>query len=456
MNKYKLKGHQHYALELMASNTELGIFYAPGTGKTMIALSWVKYALKQGLIKDALVVCPAGLVGMWYQALDELPLFEGFDQRTIDNIRNAITITSFQKTWNSEKKFVGYDNYGYEKYQKVVKLRDWVDKSWGAIIIDESHSIGAHDSNQTATAITLGKLARYRFAMTGTPVHGGGGVEDFSKLYGQLQFLTKGTAFKNWTAFCRECVTGYNSWRKPVSYNTKHCRALLQEHGIVCRLEDCIDMPGKTEQMVACPLSEKKVYDDICDGRLEPYGIDIDIAGGQYIKMLQICSGSMKIDDKKTLGLKCSKDGALGDILNGTDDAVVVFCTYRASVDRCVKIGKKAGRKVVSFDGRSKRETWKDFQDGKADMIVCQYQAGSAGLNLQRSHTMVFFEPNTSALIMEQAQGRIYRSGQDKKCIYYYLHTPKTIEEKVLKTVKSGVDVTNDMLRRWSEGELFE
>ena len=456
MAKYKLREHQLYALELMTSNTELLIAYSMGTGKTLIALSWIRYALKQGLIKDALIVCPAGLVGMWYQALDELPLFEGFDQRTIDNIRNAITITSFQKTWNSEKKFVGYDENGYKKYQKIVKLRDWVDKPWGAIIIDESHSIGAHDSNQTATAITLGKLARYRFAMTGTPVHGGGGVEDFSKLYGQLQFLTKGTAFKNWTAFCKECVTGYNSWRKPISYNTNHCRALLQEYGIVCRLEDCIDMPGKTEQMVACPLSERKVYEDICEGRLEPYGIDIDIAGGQYIKMLQICSGSMKLDDKKTLGLKCSKDGALGDILNGTDDAVVVFCTYRASVDRCVKIGKKAGRKVVSFDGRSKKETWKEFQEGKADMIVCQYQAGSAGLNLQRSHTMVFFEPNTSALIMEQAQGRIYRSGQDKKCIYYYLHTPKTIEEKVLKTVKSGVDVTNDMLRRWSEGELFE
>ena len=456
MAGYKLRDHQLYALEVMASTTQLGIFYAPGTGKTLIALSWVRYALKQGLIKDALIVCPAGLVGMWYQALDELHLFEGFDRRTIDNIRNAVTITSYQKTWNSEKKFVGYDENGYKKYRKILSLRPDVDKPWGAVIIDESHSIGAHNSNQTVAAITLGKLARFRYAMTGTPVHGGGGQEDFSKLYGQLQFLMKGNAFEHWTAFCREYVTSYDPWRQPKTYNVSKCRKLLQEHGIVCRLEVCIDMPGKIKQMVACPLSEKKVYDDICEGRLEPYGIDIDVAGGQYIKMLQICSGSMKLDDKRTLGLKCSKDGALGDILNGTDDAVVVFCTYRASVDRCVKIGKKAGRNVVSFDGRSKRETWKDFQEGKADMIVCQYQAGSAGLNLQRSHTMVFFEPNTSALIMEQAQGRIYRSGQNQKCIYYYLYTPKTIEDRVLTTVKSGVDVTNDMLRRWSEGELFE
>lgn len=440
----------------MSSNSEILVAYSPGTGKTMIALSWIRHALKQGLIKDVLIVCPAGLVGMWYQALDELSLFEGFDQRTIERIRDAVTITSYQKTWRSEREFRGHDKRGNEKWVKKVHLRDEVDKPWGAVIIDESHSIGAHNSNQTVTAITLGKLARFRFALTGTPVHGGGGKEDFSKLYGQLQFLTRGTAFQHWTAFCKECVVGYDRWGSPKEYNVAHCRKLLQDYGIVCRLEDCIDMPGKTDQMMEAPLAEKKVYDDIKEGRLEPYGLDIEVAGGQYIKMLQICSGSLKVDEKTTLGLKCSKDGILGDILNGTDDAVVVFCTYRASVDRCVKVGKKAGRKVVTFDGRSKGDTWKAFQDGKADMIVCQYQAGSAGLNLQRSHTMVFFEPNTSALIMEQAQGRIYRSGQDKKCIYYYLYAPKTIEEKVLKTVKSGVDVTNDMLRRWSEGELFE
>lgn len=457
MSKYKLREHQLYALEVMTSNAHLGIFYSPGTGKSMIALSWVKYALRQGMIKDVLIICPAGLVGMWYQTLDELPMFEGFDQQVINNIRNAVTITSFQKTWFSEKKFKGYDKSGKKIFEKIVKLRESVNKPWGAVIVDESHSIGGHNSNQTIAAIELGKLARYRFAMTGTPVHGGGGKEDFSKLYGQLQFLTRGTAFKNWTAFCKEYVCTYDRWHTPMDYNVKECRMLLQENGIVCRLEDCIDMPEKIEQMTPCPLLEKTMYHNFKEGDIEQYGImDIEVAGGQYIKMLQICSGSLKVDEKTTMMLKCSKDGILGDILNSTDDAVVVFCTYRASVDRCLRVGKKAGRKVVAFDGRSKRETWKDFQTGRADMIVCQYQAGSAGLNLQRSHTMVFYEPNTSALIMDQAKGRIYRSGQENKCIYYYLYTPSTIEDKVWKTVRSGVDVTNEMLRRWSEGEIFD
>jgi SNF2 family DNA or RNA helicase len=171
--------------------------------------------------------------------------------------------------------------------------------------------------------------------------------------------------------------------------------------------------------------------------------------------MLQVCSGALKVNETHTAQLRTSKDDALGDILNGTDDPVVVFCTYRASVDRCKNIAKRAGKTVTVYDGRSKTETWKDFQSGKFNVLVCQYQAGAVGLNLQNSHIMVFFEPHMSALQFEQAQGRIYRKGQESKCIYYHLYTPGTIEEKVMRKVRSGVSVTNDMLQRWANGETF-
>lgn len=45
---------------------------------------------------------------------------------------------------------------------------------------------------------------------------------------------------------------------------------------------------------------------------------------------------------------------------------------------------------------------WKDFQDGDARYIVCQYQSGGVGIDLFASHTMVFYEPTMSALLLEQ------------------------------------------------------
>lgn len=454
MSRFKLRGHQKYALEVMNTNPSLGIFYAIGCGKTMIILSWIKYALKAGLIKDALIVCPASLVASWHQAIKDLIKFEGYDTHTIERMKEAITITSFQKTWKTEKK-VQKNRGGAMETRKKLALREEVDKKWGAVIVDESHSIGSHSSNQTKAAVALGMLARYRFILSGTPVHGGGGSADFSKLYGQLQFLTKGELFKNWTDFCRKYVTSFNHWKKPVRYDEKACRKLMQDWGIACRLEDCEDMPDKVEQEIPCELAEPKMYRDVREGNVEAYGLVLENAGSQYNKMLQICSGSCKVSDTNTLKLKCSKDDALGDILNGTQDPVVIFCKFRASVDRCVAVAKKAKRKVVSFDGRSKGPVWMQLVDGEVDTLVCQYNAGSSGLNLQVAHVMVLFEPDFSSLVMEQAMGRIYRKGQTSKCVYYFLYTIGTIEKKVLTTVRSGKDVSNEMLMRWGMEDTF-
>jgi len=194
------------------------------------------------------------------------------------------------------------------------------------------------------------------------------------------------------------------------------------------------------------------VYKDLKDNNLEPYGLDITVAGGQYIKMLQVCSGSMKRQED-TMDLKTSKMDVLQNILEGTDDKVVIFCNFRASIDKCAALCKKIGIRYGVFDGRSTRATWKDLVSGQIDVLICQYQSGGVGLNLQISHTEVLFEPCLSTLLLEQARGRIYRAGQDRKCLYYILDTPKTLEHKVWNAVRSGMDVSNTLLEKLAHSE---
>lgn len=451
MVKKTLADHQIYALEMMDANDYLANFYAPGCGKTAIAISWINRAYKDGRIKNALVVCPASLVGNWERSLATADEFEGISASDVKNLKKIVHVTSFQKVYKSEKKEIKHRD-GQRTYKRTISLRPEVDRHWGVVIIDESHCIGAHNSVQTRACLTLGKLADHRYIMTGTPVAGGKGKEDFAKLYGQLKFLDP-TVWSSWTDFCNRYVTAFDRWFKPTSYDITACRNLMQEYGIVARLEDCRDMPAKTDQMIPCELLEKKVYKDIKTGNILPYGIDIEASGSQYIKMLQICSGSMK-REKDVLHLKTSKDAALTDLVGGTDDKVVVFCNYTASVDRVADICRSLGRKTVVFDGRSKGNTWMEFQYGDADAIVCQYQKGGPGLDLFASHTMILYEPCLSALLLEQSRARIWRTGQENHCIYNYLFTPNTIEEKVLQTVMRGVDVTNKMLESWAHGEL--
>lgn len=418
-----------------------------------MALDWVNDALKNKEIGSALVVCPASLVDSWGEAIDDMIKFDGYTEEDIKRLKSAVKICSFQKTYRTERTPVHHRD-GMVTSRRSISLRPEVDREWGAVIIDEAHGIGAHNSVQTRAAIVLGKLAKHRFILTATPVHGGGGKEDFSKLYGEFQFLSGGRMWKNWSEFCTKYVTAVDKWYKPRDYNVEACRALMKQHAIVCRLEDCFDMPGKMEQEIKCKLVETVVYKDLRDGNLLPYGIDVEVAGGQYTKMLQVCSGSLK-RESDTLHLKCSKDDVLENILIGTDEPVVIFCNFRASIDRCTDICRKIKRKYVVFDGRSSSDAWKAFSNGNVDVIICQYQSGGVGLNLQRAHIMVLFEPCMSALLLEQATGRIYRKGQNKKCIYYYLVTPGSVEKKVLDTVRSGVDVCTSMLDEWSaSGEI--
>lgn len=447
MERWHLAEHQQYALFMMDCNPCLGIFYDMGCGKTAIALMWILRHLKGGDIPDALVVCPASIVSSWDVAITNMVNFEGVTADDVELLRERVKVVSYQKTYKREDKPISHRN-GEVSYKKVIMLRPDVDKRWGAVFLDESHKAGAHNSITTRTMLTLAKLTEHRYIMSGTPVHGGGGKPDYKKMYGQLKFLDP-NVWSTWSDFCRRYVTRYNIWHQPNGYRDEECEELLHTHGIVCRLEDVFDMPGYNETTIPCKLAEKKVYKDIQSGKLEEYGLDIEASGAQYGKLLQICSGSLKREED-TLMLRTSKDEALSDLVEGTAGKVVVFCRFRASVDRAAEVCRKCGRNTVVYDGRAKKDAWKDFQYGDADAIVCQYQSGSEGLDLFASSIEVLYEPCLSAKDLEQAKRRIYRKGQEHPCVYHYLVTPDTIEDKVLTTVRSGVDVTSEMLDRWS------
>lgn len=453
--RYRLSAMQKDAIYTMECMPSLGVFLSAGCGKTAVALYWLVKRFRERRIEDALIVCPASLVPNWEQSIGKMIMFEDVTPRDVKELRDRVTIRSFQRTYRTERIPTRHRD-GTVDVKVIVHLRDDVDKRWGALIIDEAHAIGSHSSQQGKAARTLARLSTYRYILTGTPVSGGGGAEDFSKLFGELEVLQPGI-FGTWSRFVHDYVTEIGMYYKPKAYNVQKCRRLLEDHAIVGRLEDAYDMPGTTETDIPCPLAAKRPYDDMRKGRTEGYGVTIKTAGGQYPRMLQVCSGSLKADSGEVHVFRCSKDDALRTILDGTDDPVVVFCNYRASVDRAAEVCRKAGRRTAVFDGRMPKAgtpPWMDFQSGKADAIVCQYQSGGVGIDLYRSHTMVLFEPCYSALLLTQSLARTYRKGQTAHCLYYFLTTQGTVEERTWRTVRSGKDVTEKMMADWAAGGL--
>ena len=270
------------------------------------------------------------------------------------------------------------------------------------------------------------------------------------KLYGQFKFLEP-NIWKNWTEWCKRYVLAMDRFYKPIKYDVEALHKIMSEMAISVRLEDCVDLPGEIRTKIPAPLSEEKVYKEINKGITEKYGFEIRTAGGQYTKLLQLCSGSIKRDDDTISRFSCAKDDVLKELLQDNPGPIVIFCVYTASINRCYAIAEECGRSPVIFDGHSKGPTWREFQDGSKDVLITQYAAGGAGLNLQRSNTMILFEPCFSTLHLTQAMARIQRTGQTQVCRYLMLYTPHTVEEKVLESVLNGQDVVADTFRRWAE-----
>lgn len=436
-----LAEHQSRILSDMADHPCWAIFAEAGTGKTMIALTWIYESIIAGRIDSALVICPASLVASWDVAISRMSEF-GYSEDEIDVVRETVTVTSYSRVWVRNRQFAR--KKGTHKYE----IRDELNHPWGVIFCDESHRLGDPSSVQTKTVLRMAGLSDHRYIMTGTPDSG-----KYTKLYGQLKFIEP-ALFGDYRDFDRRYVITKDFFKNPVKWDSDALEGLKRTHGSVARLRDCFDMPSETETDIPVPFTaeNRKVYDALLRMR-DGYGITYRTAGVSSMKAKQCCSGFYYDDDHVAHPVPNGKLDALDEIVSGREGKVVVFCLYIPSMDTvCGFLGK---RKIpyLRFDSSVKEPVWKDFQSDDSKVIVIQYQRGSEGIDLFAADCMVFYEPTPSAHNHEQAKARIMRKGQMRPCSYYYLYVPGTLEERSMRSVRNGVDVSRRMLDEWAEQE---
>lgn len=437
-----LASHQKRIISDMDVYSSWAVFAEAGTGKTITALSWVYNNLVNGTIDSALIVCPASLIPSWVMSIEGMTEFEGYTEFDVELMKSAVTLISYSRVWSSYFDEIHHRNGTKSRYKRY-RIRPEIDHQWGAIILDESHALGSPSSIQTKTCLKLSFLTDHRYILTGTPDSG-----RYEKLYGQIKFLdpARWGSFKEFDA---EFVRSHDKFGNPRSYYVEKCEELKRQYGTIARLRECYDMPEKIDCDVPVELPDAKVYKDMIIGNTAPYNLTVTVSGVLYTKQLQTCSGFLNTDDC-VLDFGSTKLDALMEIIHSREDKIVVFCTYSHSIDLiCEKLAKE-GIKHHRFDGSQQKPVWQDFQKDDSRVIVVQYQRGGAGINLFASSCMVLYEPS-SVEKLEQAKARIFRKGQKNNCIYYFLYCKGTIEERTVRSVRNGVDVTTEMADRWAK-----
>jgi SNF2 family DNA or RNA helicase len=73
-----------------------------------------------------------------------------------------------------------------------------------------------------------------------------------------------------------------------------------------------------------------------------------------------------------------------------------------------------------------------DFQEGKYDVMVANIRVIAKGFNLQNSNQILFYSNTYSLENRLQAEGRIFRIGQERACNYTDYVYADSIDEKIV------------------------
>ena len=155
-----------------------------------------------------------------------------------------------------------------------------------------------------------------------------------------------------------------------------------------------------------------------------------------------------KILTKRKLCGQFSQDKlkAFEDLVESTEDRIIVFYNFNAEVDALKSICEAQNRSISLVNGKVK-----DLYayDNKSDSVTfLQYQAGAYGLNLQKANKVIYFSLPLgigSCDLWEQSKKRIHRIGQEQTCFYYYLLVKNSIETWNLELLKTGKELTDKL-----------
>ena len=89
----------------------------------------------------------------------------------------------------------------------------------------------------------------------------------------------------------------------------------------------------------------------------------------------------------------------------------------------------------------------RNFKNKENGVVLVQYKSGSTGLNdFVLSHVCIFFSSPDSSTTYIQAKGRLNRTGQTKKPIFYHLICSNSVESKLFEGVLEGKDINDNLI----------
>ena len=174
----------------------------------------------------------------------------------------------------------------------------------------------------------------------------------------------------------------------------------------------------------------------------------------QMMRLHQITCGHFKADDGKITHLKNNRINALMQLLDETEGKVIIWANYVEDIKNIVENLKKAygDASTVEYHGsvdpRVRQEQIALFQqkNGPTRYFVGNPQTGGYGITLTAANTVVYYSNNYDLEKRLQSEDRAHRIGQTGSVTYVDLIAEKTIDERIVKTLRKKVNLANEIM----------
>lgn len=438
--KYSPHDYQKYATKFIMEHPVSAVLLEMGLGKSVITLTAINDLMLDYFdVSRTLVIAPLRVANSTWP--DEIKKWDH-----LKHLNYSVVIGSEKERLDALKKPAHIYLINRENVDWLI-TKSGISWKFDMVVIDELSSFKSYQAKRFKSLLKVRPKIKRIVGLTGTPSSNG-----LMDLWAEFRLLDMGERLGRYITYYRQnfFVPDKRNQQMIFSYKPrdgaeKKIYSLISDITISMKSKDFLKMPECLMNEVIVTLSDKeqKLYDSLKQDMvlsLEENEIDAINAAALSNKLLQMSNGAVYNDDKESLHIHDRKLDALEDLIEGANGKpVLVAYWFKHDLE---KIKDR-------FDVREIKSA-KDISDwnkGKIPVALIHPASAGHGLNLQAGgSTLIWFGLTWSLELYQQTNARLYRQGQDSTVVIHHILTKGTIDEDVMKALKSKKKIQDALI----------
>lgn len=486
--KYKTtpRKHQEVGVNKMYGNNAVALFMEMQTGKSKTTIDMLAAHRIEGHIQGALVFSKLTLRKNWIIQFDEhCPIPTSIHLPYVEKRRKFEAWLAHPHDFKIM--IVGWESLSAGGMHELCE-RFLLSMSKCAIVGDESTFIAGHDSTRSKRAVSLARMAEYRYILSGSP-----SLEGPMQLFMQYEFLDPNIigigdyyAYRNRYAV----MGGFTPKEGPMKgkptqitgyQNLAELSALIAPYTYEVLKKDAYDLPPKRYEVrtVVLTPAQKEVYRRIKKEKYLTCGVDADgieieraiqntlelmlrlhqVAGGYTVTARE----EIRYDSKGNPKPKTVYDPVevvppednpkIKELIEIVAEAKhagkqgIVWAAYRSEIAAIASTLRGLGLIVGELHGgvpEAERQPMVNaFKVGEVEWIVGNAGTGGMGYTMMASEVNIFYNNTPKAIDRVQAEDRAWGDGQTKSGIWIDIVAEGTVDALFLKALRQKMDVAD-------------